>query len=163
MQKLVKSEGDWNRDRLRTLFGPRADDALNAIDRETQFYRTSNRVTSGSDTAMANRFGDFIDAAATPSKIPTDTTVTGAGLRGAQKALQSMAGANAEAKATEFAKDLGRMSVAQGAERDEIVRLLLGMATRRQSLEGIKGGTEGIARLLLNGGVRPYATRQLQE
>jgi len=163
MQKLVKSEGDWNRDRLRTLFGPRADDALNAIDRETQFYRTSNRVTSGSDTAMANRFGDFIDAAATPSKIPTDTTLTGAGLRGTQKALQSMAGANAEAKAAEFAKDLGRMSVAQGAERDEIVRLLLGMATRRQSLEGIRGGSEGIARLLLQGGVRPYATRQLQE
>lgn len=159
MQKLVKSEGDWNRDRLRTLFGPRADDALNAIDRETQFYRTSNRVTSGSDTAMGQRFGDFIDAAATPSKIPTDTTLTGAGLRGTQKALQSMAGSNAEARAAEFAKDLGRMSVAQGTERDEIVRLLLGMATKRQSLEGIKGGAEGIARFLLQGGVRPAANQ----
>jgi hypothetical protein len=163
MQKLVRSEGDWNRDRLRTLFGPKADDALNAIDRETQFFRTSNRVTSGSDTAMGNRFGDFLDDAATPSKIPTDTTLTGAGLRGTQKILQSTMGANAEAKAALFAKDLGRMSVAQGPERDEIVRSLLGMATKRQSLEPIKVGTEDIVRLLLNGGVRPYASQRLLE
>ncbi|MDO8876357.1 MAG: hypothetical protein Q7V40_09655, partial [Pseudolabrys sp.] len=100
MQRLVKSEGDWNRDRLRSLFGKdRADDALNAIDRETAFYRTSGRVTAGSDTALRNRFGNFLDKTAEPPRIPTDTTITGASLRGAQKLGQALLGVNSEAKA----------------------------------------------------------------
>lgn len=149
LQRLVKSEGDWNRDRLRTLFGPRADDVLNSIDRETTFYRTNNRVTSGSDTAMAGRFGDFLDGAATPSSIPTDTTITGAILRGAQKVGQKALGSNAEARAAQFAKDLGRLAVAQGPSRDAIVRALMETAERRQSLDPINRSAREVARLLL--------------
>jgi hypothetical protein len=149
LQRLVKSDGDWNRDRLRTLFGPRADEALDAIDRETTFYRTNNRVTSGSDTAMASRFGDFLDSAATPTAIPTDTTVAGALMRGVQKIGQKALGSNAEAKAAKFAADLGKLSVAQGGSRDDIVRALLDTAQRRQSLQPINDVAREIARLLL--------------
>lgn len=149
LQRLVKSDGDWNRDRLRTLFGPRADDVLNSIDRETTFFRTNNRVSSGSDTAMANRFGDFLDKAGTPNQIPTDTTITGALLRGAQKAGQKALGSNAEARAAQFAKDLGKLSVAQGGTRDQLVNALLELASRRQSLQPINDSAREVARLLL--------------
>lgn len=149
LQRLMRSEGDWNRDRLRTLFGRRADDVLNAIDRETAFYRTNNRVTSGSDTAMANRFGDFLDNAATPNAIPTDTTVTGALMRGMQKVGQKALGSDAEAKAAKFAEDLGKLSVAQGGARDDIVRALMEAVRSRQSLEPINDTAREIARLLL--------------
>lgn len=149
MQKLVRSEGDWNRDRLRTLFGSNADDVLNSIDRETAFYRTGNRVTSGSDTAMASRFGNFLDDAAKPNSIPTDSTITGLILRGAQKAGQKALGANAEEKAARFAKDLGRLAVAQGSARDTIVQSLLDSASRRQSLDPITASAREVARLLL--------------
>lgn len=162
LQRLVKSEGDWNRDRLRTLFGPRADDVLNSIDRETTFFRTNNRVTSGSDTAMANRFGDFLDQAATPSKIPTDSTITGMILRSAQKAGQKVVGANAEEKAARFAKDLGRLAVAQGPARDQIVQSLMDTARRRQSLDPINSAAREVARVLLASSP-PAANRRLIE
>lgn len=148
MQKLVRSEGDWNRDRLRTLFGSGADDVLNSIDRETTFYRTGNRVSSGSDTAMANRFGNFLDDAAKPNTIPTDSTITGLILRGAQKAGQKALGANAEEKAARFARDLGRLSVAQGDARDMIIQSLLESASKRQSLDPINASARKVARLL---------------
>jgi hypothetical protein len=161
LQRLVKAEGDWNRDRLRTVFGQKnADAALDAIDRETRFYRTSNRVTSGSDTAMANRFGDFLDEAARPATIPTDTTVAGALLRGGQKVGQKVLGSNAEARAARFAQDLGRLSVAQGDARDRIVSALLDTAQRRQSLDAINSVSSEIARLLLLGS-RPNLTEAL--
>jgi hypothetical protein len=161
MQRLVKAEGDWNRDRLRTVFGQKnADAALDAIDRETRFYRTSNRVTSGSDTAMANRFGDFLDEAARPATIPTDTTVAGALLRGGQKVGQKVLGSNAEARAARFAQDLGRLSVAQGDARDRIVSALLDTAQRRRSLDAINSVSGEIARLLLLGS-RPNLTEAL--
>lgn len=133
LQRLVKGEGDWNRDKLRTAFGDGpADDALNAIDREALFSRTSGRVTSGSDTAMAQRFGDFLDDAATPSAIPTDTTITGALARGGQKAVQTLSRTNSEKKAERFASELGRLAVARGPERDRIVLSLQAAIVARQ-------------------------------
>lgn len=162
LQRLVKSDGDWNRDRLRTLFGPGADDVLNSIDRETTFYRTNNRVTSGSDTAMASRFGDFLDQASTPSKIPTDSTITGLILRTAQKTGQKVVGSNAEEKAARFAKDLGRLAVAQGPARDQIVQSLMDTARRRQSLDPINNAAREVARVLLSSSP-PVANRRLIE
>jgi hypothetical protein len=133
LQRLLKSEGDWNRDKLRLAFGDEAADAaLNAIDRETQFYRTAGRVTAGSDTAMANRFGDFLDEAGTPRNVPTDTTLTGAALRGGQKALQTVMRSNSAAKADRFAEALGKLSVAKGADRDRIIQALQAAVAARQ-------------------------------
>ncbi|MDP2296700.1 MAG: hypothetical protein Q8M24_14720 [Pseudolabrys sp.] len=150
LQRLLKSEGDWNRDRLRTLFGPdRADNALNAVDREALFNRTAGRVTAGSDTAMAQRFGNFLDAAATPNSVPTDLSVLGAAFRGIQKGGQKLLGSNAEANAQRFADALGRVSVATGTERDQLVDALMGLAKRRQSLKPINEGAQSLARALL--------------
>jgi hypothetical protein len=52
LQRLIKGEGDWNRDRLATLFGrDKADRIIGVLDRERQFADTSNIVTRNSETA----------------------------------------------------------------------------------------------------------------
>jgi hypothetical protein len=52
LQKLIKGEGSWNRDRLASLFGPdRADRIIRVLDRERQFAETTNTVTRNSETA----------------------------------------------------------------------------------------------------------------
>lgn len=133
LQQVMKGEGDWNRDKLRTMFGQeRADAALNAIDRETAFYRTNNRVTSGSDTAMAQRFGDFLDATSRPNSVPTDTTLTGAILRSGQAMIRSGTKAKAEQNAEKFASELGRLAVAQGSNRDAVLQSLQRMVEIRE-------------------------------
>lgn len=52
LQRLIKGEGDWNRDRLVTLFGQdRADRLINVMNRERAFAETSDVVTRNSETA----------------------------------------------------------------------------------------------------------------
>ncbi|MER9755403.1 hypothetical protein NKJ46_18435 [Mesorhizobium sp. M0166] len=52
LQRLVKGEGDWNRDRLASLFGQgRAARILAILDSERQFADTSGIVTRNSETA----------------------------------------------------------------------------------------------------------------
>ncbi|SDP08280.1 hypothetical protein [Phyllobacterium sp. OV277] len=52
LNRIVKGEGDWNRDRLATLFGPsRADRIINVLDREKAFANTRHIVGQNSETA----------------------------------------------------------------------------------------------------------------
>lgn len=52
LQRLVKGEGDWNRERLASLFGQdRANRIIGILDRERQFADTSSTVTRNSETA----------------------------------------------------------------------------------------------------------------
>ena len=151
LQQVMRGEGDWNREKLRTLFGQdRADQALNAVDRETTFYRTNNRVTSGSDTAMAQRFGDFLDAASTPNTVPTDTTLTGSILRAGQSVLRAGTKAQAEQKAERFASELGKLSVAQGGQRDAILQSL----QRMVDIQELAGRDATAIKTLMNAVVR---------
>lgn len=126
LRKAVRGEGDWNREKLGMLFGQeRADSVLNAIDRENVFADTSNRVTRGSDTAMAARFTKYLDDMAKSQEIPADTTLTGAGVRGAKAIMRALMQNNATANAAQVAEDVGRLSVAKGPQRDAIVEALL--------------------------------------
>lgn len=126
LRNIVRGEGDWNRDKLGLLFGQdNADTALNAIDRETVFGDTANRVTRGSDTAMGSRFAKFLDDIENAQEIPADTTLTGLGTKVARKVLRSMTEAKASADAGKVASEVGRLSVAQGKARDEIIEALM--------------------------------------
>lgn len=126
LRKAVRGEGDWNREKLGMLFGQdRADSVLGAIDRENVFADTSNRVTRGSDTAMAARFTKYLDDMAKSQEIPADTTLTGAGVRGAKAIMRALMQNNATANAAQVAEDVGRLSVAKGPQRDAIVEALL--------------------------------------
>ncbi|CCE94653.1 hypothetical protein SFHH103_00149 [Sinorhizobium fredii HH103] len=52
LNKLIKSEGDWNRARLATLFGQeKADRLFQVLDNELTFARTRDVVTRNSETA----------------------------------------------------------------------------------------------------------------
>lgn len=126
LRNIVRGEGDWNRDKLGLLFGQdKADGALNAIDRETVFGDTANRVVRGSDTAMGSRFAKFLDDIENAQEIPADTTLTGLGTKLARKVLRSMTEAKASADTGKVAEEVGRLSVAQGKARDEIIESLM--------------------------------------
>lgn len=52
LQRIIKGEGDWNRDRLATLFGQdRADAIIRVLDGEKTMADTSQVVTRNSETA----------------------------------------------------------------------------------------------------------------
>lgn len=126
LRNIVRGEGDWNREKLGLLFGQDpADSVLNAIDRETVFGDTANRVTRGSDTAMASRFTKFLDDVEKAQDVPTDTTLAGLGIRGVREIARLLMRNNATANASQVAEDIGRLSVAQGNARDEIINALL--------------------------------------
>lgn len=126
LRKIVRGEGDWNREKLGLLFGrDNADNVLNSIDRESVFGDTANRVTRGSDTAMGSRFGKFLDDMSTTREIPADTTMTGLGLRAARGVARSLMSSGAQTNASQVADDVGRLSVARGPERDAIVEALM--------------------------------------
>ncbi|MFG1340366.1 hypothetical protein [Xanthobacter autotrophicus] len=152
LQQALKSEGDWNRDKLRTVFGPAADDVLKAVDRETTFYRTANRISSGSDTDMSKRFGDFLDAAAKPNDVPTDMSVLGGAARGVQKVARALMASDADRKAGKFAADLGQLAVAQGSSRDAVVQALAEAIQRQQARLPRSEGVDKVARALMAAG-----------
>ncbi len=153
LQQVVRSEGDWNRDKLRTVFGQdRADDALRAIDRETTFYRTKNRVENGSDTGMTAGFREVLDEAGRPRVVPMEATAVGLLARGGQKLLTAGAKDAAARKAEKFAGDLGRLAVAQGANRDAIVQSIIDMITQQQGRAPVTRGVEQATNALLRAG-----------
>ncbi|EJK83531.1 hypothetical protein [Rhizobium sp. AP16] len=134
LRNIVRGEGDWNRQKLGMLFGEdNANNALNAIDRETVFGDTANRVTRGSDTAMAGRFGDFLDATGKPKEIPGDLTAIGVVARTGKKIINAMLESNAGEKAARFANELGELSVATGTPRDQLVQALISRAQQSGS------------------------------
>lgn len=52
LQRIIKGEGDWNRQRLATLFGQeKADRIISVLDRERLFADTSQVITRNSETA----------------------------------------------------------------------------------------------------------------
>jgi len=150
MQSTVKSEGDWNRDKLRAVFGQeRADRALNAIDRETRFAQTGNRVTSGSDTGMTNRFGNFLDEASKPVPLVPSGGLSGLVGKGLEAGARKLFGVDPEAKAQRFAEELGRLSVAQGAQRDAYMASLLDLVNKRGVLTPIESKAKEAMRALI--------------
>jgi hypothetical protein len=134
LRQIVRGEGDWNREKLGTLFGQEnADRALAAIDRETVFGDTANRVTRGSDTAMGSGFGKFLDETSKAADIPSDSTLIGLGIKGGKRVLEAVLKANAESNAGRYANEIGQLSVADGAIRDQIVDSLLRRAQGLQA------------------------------
>ncbi|MCQ1850380.1 hypothetical protein [Neorhizobium galegae] len=126
LRNIVRGEGDWNREKLGLLFGQdNADRALAAIDRETVFGDTANRVTRGSDTAMGTRFTKFLDDIENAQDIPGDTTLTGLGTKAARSIIRSLTQAKASADTGKIAEEVGRLSVAQANARDQIIEALM--------------------------------------
>ncbi|PWE57130.1 hypothetical protein DEM27_05670 [Metarhizobium album] len=95
LNRLIKTQGDWNRDRLAMLFGPdKADDLFRVLDNELTFSRTRDKIIGNSATAGRqqqiadlggatdrNLIRDAYAAGGTPG------AVRGAGLKAADRFL----------------------------------------------------------------------------
>ncbi len=149
LRNSLKGEGDWNRDKLATLFGSdKAGRILKVLDNEGRMEATYRAVVGGSPTAPTQGFKEFLDDASKGTSIPTDTTITGLGIKGGKKLAEILLGSNSKAKAERFADDLGKLSVAGGADADDIVRALM---SRQQKVASNKAFTDFAGRAGVGG------------
>jgi len=144
LNNLLKGEGDWNRDKLRLLFGQnKADKVLSVLDAERQMEGTFREVVGGSQTGVKTGFNAYLDKIASGRTIPTDTTATGAISRGVQNTVNMFSKGQGEATAERVAKELARLSVATGASRDDIIDALMKRGVRANRLEQLYSATGG--------------------
>lgn len=144
LQRLIKGEGDWNRDRLRTLFGPdKAERLFTVLDREKTFQNTKNSVTGNSATASRQEFNKLADELAKGNRISTDTTLAGTAFRGVQKLADALAERSGDAASRQFVDQLGRLSVATGSERDKIITALMKRGVTAKNLRALYSAAGG--------------------
>jgi len=147
LNQLLKSEGDWNRDKLRILFGKdKADKVLSVLDAERRMEATHNAVVGGSPTASTSEYVDWLKSIAKGREIPTDTTLTGATTRGVQKVANMLLKSGSDEKADQISRELAKLSVATGGDRDAIVQALLKRGVRQSQLQKFYdlGGAGGL-------------------
>lgn len=149
LRSSLQGEGGFNTDKLAAYYGPeRTGRLVDAVANETTMQNTTNRVAGGSDTELGRRFANKIDEMREGAKIPTDTTLTGAGSRGLQKLINSIMGRNAEQKAMRFGRELGRHSIMTGPERDAF---LAAMEARNGDIGGLSPGVQQVISALTVG------------
>ena len=140
LKRTVQAEGDWNREKLRLLYGQdAADNVLGGIDREVRFAATTNRVSAGSDTAAGRGFDDAIKRmeGGSGGSMPDGATAFGFALGLGKRVVKSLASDMGATKAERFASELGRMAVAQGPERDRFIAAMVAEGVNRSKAEGL--------------------------
>ncbi|WP_187969225.1 hypothetical protein [Aquibium microcysteis] len=128
LQRIVKGDGDWNRQRLATLFGQdKADRIIKVLDNERAFAETGDFVTRNSATAART---EAVRALNGPRQQGfgvregymsggTPGAVRSAGLRSIERIAQAL---------TQGSREANNASLARGVTgRDEIANALLGM------------------------------------
>jgi hypothetical protein len=142
LNQVLKSEGDWNRDKLRTLFGQdRADRLFNVLDRERVFENTFRRTTGNSETASRQSFGKLLDAIATPARPDASRTMFGTVVELGKKGVDRVRGAQGEEQAARIAKALARVSVSEGPQADALIQALMTRSGRAQTNKAIFGAS----------------------
>ncbi|WP_455918757.1 hypothetical protein [Ensifer canadensis] len=104
LNKLVKSDGDWNRTRLAQLFGQKkADRLFSALDNELQFARTRDVVTRNSETARRQQHIADLGGAEDPNFARnayaaggTGGAIRAAGVRTVDKLINAIMGGRRE-------------------------------------------------------------------
>jgi len=121
LQRIIKGEGDWNRQKLGQLFGQdKADRMISVLERERTFAETSNRIMKNSATAERLPEGGGMDFGMLPSW-------KSGGMLGLARAVASEIG--------EAAFDKMRASAARS--RDENVAGLLSTTDRNRLVTAI--------------------------
>lgn len=119
---------EFNRQNVELIAGRRAADRLtNTIDAENAFAENLNQITGNSATARRQAARDIIPPQyeASQMKHLRGTTLSGFALEAVGRLVNHMsAGALNERNAT-IARDMAEMLIAQGAERDQVVRGLM--------------------------------------
>ncbi|ARQ09223.1 hypothetical protein NXC12_CH01145 [Rhizobium etli] len=126
LRKIIRGNGDWNREKLGIMFGPEnADASLNAIDREALFANTKNGVASAADMAREAGFEKYLGEVSKPPEVPSDKSWTDLGLTMARRLARSLFEENAGAHAARVADDVGPLSVLRGEQRDALMEALM--------------------------------------
>lgn len=156
LKKVIKGEGDWNREKLALVFGPdEANAIINSVDREAAFRNAYNKIVENSQTAQRTAGAKGVeipDGAAGGTGSDAGTVVAGAvggpvgvasamGLKGLR-----LAGAEAQ-RAAAMARNEGLMralTTQQGPQLDALVKQI----ERRIGVRTVAGSAEERARAL---------------
>lgn len=127
LNRLIKGEGDWNRERLATLFGQdKADRLIKAVENERIFADTANTVTRNSETAARQAAQAELGGRSSRGFGAVDSFKAG-GIRGAARAAAvdkvSKIWADVASKTPKVREELGRALVDR--QRDAIINALL--------------------------------------
>jgi hypothetical protein len=99
LKKVLGGEGDWNREKLSTMYGaPATDRALSAADREATFFDTKHRIVDNSETAPRLEAARLADPERGAPGLTAVTAVLGGpagaatygGIRGIQNTWQAI-------------------------------------------------------------------------
>jgi hypothetical protein len=140
LNQVLKSEGDWNRDKLRIMFGKdRADRVLKVLENERTFEASKNWIAGNSATETTKRFADFLEniRQPTPTGIDRSSSAFGTGLDVTKKIAKYLMGANGEAKSKEVAAALSQLSIADQARVRSILAALLTRGQRKQTAQSV--------------------------
>ena len=142
LNTALKGEGDWNRDKLRLLFGKeKADKVLAVLDRERTFEATFRQTAGNSETASRQQFGKLLDAIASPPKTDKSMSFLGVATDAAKKGVDRVRGAQGEEQAARIAEALARISVSEGPQADALIQALMRRSSRTQTNRAIFGAS----------------------
>ncbi|NDB70416.1 MAG: hypothetical protein EB015_20900, partial [Methylocystaceae bacterium] len=140
-KNVIKGEGDWNRDRLATIFGQEpTDNVINSIDREIKFRDTHNKVVENSQTAQrqaAARAMKPEPSSETPMINPNMTLSGLAGTTG-KKLVQWIAD-SIKRDPTDSYGEIARVLTTQGYDRDQNLRALIDYMVRKSQMDAQSG------------------------
>jgi len=122
LQRLIKGEGDWNRDRLAILFGKeKAEKIIGLLDREKGFAETSTAIRGNSETAK---------------RLEGVATVKGEGGNALKDAMNTNFGTAAARMGDKLFGDLN--AAARDAMSKELGQLLTGPAGTSAKIKAIQ-------------------------
>mgnify|MGYP000302399281 FL=1 len=132
------------------------------LDAEATHAETYNDVIANSKTAARQAAQKEFPVDAEVSKTPdfTGTTAVGVGVQAARSAIDALRGGNLTAKQVRTAADAAKMLVAQGADRDVIVRNLIAFSRSKQATQAQKTGAEYIVFALTRSAGEPSNLRK---
>ena len=133
-KNVIKGEGDWNRDRLATVFGQGPTDKLiNTLDAEGKFRDTYNKVVENSQTAQrtaAARAMKPEPSSETPFFGPS-STVSGMGVTALKKGVGLLAN-QFRGDPTRAYGEVADLLTRQGSERDATLAAIMDYLERQR-------------------------------
>lgn len=149
LKREIQGQGDWNRDRIGSLFGEdNANRLFDAVDAESVFANTRNRVTSNSESAR--RLANQRALAGDGEAVPLEQAFSYNGIKG----LATAKAVNVGKKLIENAKTPGEEAAAIDLARALTSNnpALIDAVMRRQSLSTSSPTVDRLVRAILLGG-----------
>ncbi|MGY5793665.1 hypothetical protein ACXHXM_25985 len=151
LNNLIKGQGDWNRDRLATLFGQdKADRVIKVLENERAFADTANTVTRNSETAARQAAQSELGGAGVG--FGAEEAFKAGGVRGAARAVALDKAKKVAAALLPQSGDRARESLAStlvNQNRDAVIRALMATGGTAQ----VPALVNPVVKALLLGGV----------